>query len=661
MRLQLKSLLASFSSKRLSLLFNFVKSYLVVSFFFRIILFIWEYSEVSWNIFSFLRTVFTGLFFDIGTCTFIITPSVLYLLLIPNRFIGSIVDKVFVNFIFTLTIFILVFTFFAEITFWEEFGTRFNFIAVDYLIYTHEVIQNIEESYPLPLLISGVAFVTFIVLFYFHKKQFFSTTFSGKFSLKQRITLLIPIALLLFLYISEVTNNQAEWGTNRYNNEISKSGIYSFFAEFRSNQMQYEKFYTTIENKEAFSYVKKHLSKDNSQFLNPDDFTIRRNIKDTLASEALKPNVVFILVESLSASFMNEFGSKENITPFLDSLAQKSLFFSNLYATGTRTVRGMEAVTLSIPPTPGQSIVKRLDNQNLFTISTIFKAKNYDCNFFYGGDGYFDNMNSYFGGNGFNIYDRGRGSVLNDNIKMQRNNITNNEVTFENAWGICDEDIFNKLILVSDEQYKANKPFLNFVMTTSNHRPYTYSENKISIPSGTGRSGAVAYTDFALKELFETAKNKPWFKNTVFVIIADHCASSAGKDEINVTNYHIPAFIVNLSSYNNRKVMKQCSQIDIFPTLFSLLHWDYETNLFGENILNINFEERAFVATYRKLSLLKQDKIMILSDQKKQAFYKWNRTDNSLKPLPIDTNFLNETISWYQTADYLYTNKLLKE
>jgi len=197
-------------------------------------------------------------------------------------------------------------------------------------------------------------------------------------------------------------------------------------------------------------------------------------------------------------------------------------------------------------------------------------------------------------------------------------------------------------------------------MTTSNHKPYTYPPNKVIIPSGMSREGAVQYTDFALRELFAKAKTKPWFKNTVFVIIADHCASSAGKDEIDVANYHIPAFIINFSEYEHQKVSKQCSQIDIFPTLFSLFHWSYASDFFGKNVFDKHFEERSFSGTYRKLVLMKHNKVMILSDQKKQNFYDWNKANNSLKPIPIDHDFLNETIAWYQTSDYLFTNKLLK-
>jgi phosphoglycerol transferase MdoB-like AlkP superfamily enzyme len=645
-------------SGRFTLFFAFAFWFLLVSLLLRIVFFIWQADEVSWHTIDLLRTLLTGFFFDLGSVAFLLFPSALYYAIVPQKFSGSIVDKALVWFFTALGLFIIIFSFFAEVTFWEEFRNRFNFIAVDYLIYTHEVIGNIEQSYPLPLLIGGISLLAILVLFVFWKLRVFSNTFSIPATFRQRMLLLVATAATCLFYIAFITNNQAEWSQNRYNSEISKSGIYSFFAAFRNNQMKYHEFYSTADDDAAFKLVRNKLTQKNSVFTN-DGHSIHRTITDSLPSKQNK-NVVFILVESLSGSFMREFGNKGNITPFLDSLAQKSIFFNNLYATGTRTVRGMEAMTLCIPPTPGQSIVKRPENHNLFTISNVFRKRNYTCNFFYGGDGYFDNMNSYFGGNGFNIYDRGRGSVLSDDIKMQRHNIEDNEVTFENAWGICDEDIFNKMLKVADMHYRKGEPFLNFVMTTSNHKPFTYPENKVIIPSGMSREGAVQYTDFALRELFTKAKQKPWFKNTVFVIIADHCASSAGKDEIDVANYHIPAFIVNFPESQNQKVSKQCSQIDVFPTLFSLFHWSYESDFFGRDVFDPAFEERSFSGTYRKLVLMKGRKTMILSDQKKQNFYDWDKASNNLVPIPMDQDFLQEAISWYQTADYLFTNKGLK-
>ena len=437
-------------ASRYSLLFAFISWFITFSFFLRIIFIIWQYDEVSFNLFTIFGTFITGFLYDIGTVSFLIIPSVFYYFAFPNRWIGSWIDKILVWFFTSLTIFILVFTFFAEITFWDEFKTRFNFIAVDYLIYTHEVVANIQQSYPLPILVAGVLSITGLIIYTYYKLNIFKETFTTKASLKDRTIVLAITATTAILFSIFITNNQAEWSSNRYNAEISKSGIYSFFAAFRNNQMVYNEFYTSLKDDQAFQIVRNKLNDKISKYQS-NKFSIHRTISDTTNSTPSKKNVVFILVESLSGSFMKEFGNDQNITPFLDSLAQKSIFFDNLYATGTRTVRGMEAMTLCIPPTPGQSIVKRPENQNLYTISNVFKSKGYNSNFFYGGDGYFDNMNAYFGGNGFTIYDRGRGSVLSDKIKTVRNNISDDEVTFENAWGICDADIYSKMIKVADE------------------------------------------------------------------------------------------------------------------------------------------------------------------------------------------------------------------
>lgn len=647
-------------SGRLSLLYNFVSGFLLVSFLLRVILMVWQSPDLSWNLIDVVRTLGTGLFFDIGTCSFILFPALLYHIIMPDRFAGSLADRVITWFFISLTIFILVLTFFAEVTFWQEFRTRFNFIAVDYLIYTNEVVANIQQSYPLPLLIGAVLGITCAAVYLLYKRGAFTHTFKGRLSLQHRFILLTTWIAVMAFFIAFVRNNDAELSANRYNNEIAKAGIYSFFAEFRNNRMKYDEFYTTINNDKAFTLVRERLNEPGCTF-ESDGKSILRHLVSQDTAGPTNPNVVLILMESMSAEFMAEFGNTQKLTPYMDKLAGNSIFFTNLDATGTRTVRGMEALTLCIPPTPGQSIVKRPDNHGLYTISNVFSDRGYRNNFFYGGDGYFDNMNNYFGGNGFTIYDRGHGSVLSDDIEAARNTIEDDEVHFENAWGICDEDIYSKMLKVADTEYKKGQPFFNFVMTTSNHRPYTYPEGRIDIPSGTGREGAVKYADYALGKMLKEAASKPWFKNTVFVIVADHCASSAGRDEIDVAHYHIPAMIYNMPRNQNRRVAKQCSQIDIFPTLFSLLHWNYQSNFFGKDVLKEGFDGRAFVGTYRKLAMVKNDRVTILSDQKKQACYRYDSKNNRLFAQKTDNAFLAETIAWYQTADYLFSKGLLRQ
>jgi phosphoglycerol transferase MdoB-like AlkP superfamily enzyme len=368
-----------------------------------------------------------------------------------------------------------------------------------------------------------------------------------------------------------------------------------------------------------------------------------------------------VTVESLSAGFLDHFGSGKHLTPTLDSLWNKSIRFTNMYATGTRTVRGMEALTLAIPPTPGSSIVRRPENDHLVTIGHVFRQKGYATGFFYGGDGYFDNMNQFFGGNGYSITDRGRTILATDRYSSPRTIIPDSLVHFENAWGVCDEDVYDAVIRDADEKYQQGRKFYDFVMTTSNHRPYTYPSGKIDIPSGTGRDGAVKYTDYAIKQLLAKMKAKPWFNNTVLIIVADHCASSAGKNEIDISKYHIPALIYNLKGSMQLTIDKPCSQIDLYPTLFSLLNWNYTSNFYGKNVMSPGFKSEIFLGTYQKLAYMQGDSLVILSPQQKAETYQYNSATNEQIPRAFGNDFVNKAISYYQTAYYLFKHDGLKQ
>ncbi|WP_026753311.1 LTA synthase family protein [Sediminibacter sp. Hel_I_10] len=647
---------------RFAVLKAYVCLFLILSFLVRLCFLIWNFSEVDKGGFILGNTFVIGFLFDVATISFFTIPYIIYLLLFPKRFNGSIVDR-FVTYLgLSIGVLIMFFSFFGEITFWDEFQRRFNFISVDYLIYTYEVVKNINESYPLPILVGSMLLLVLASIAMIYRLGYFSDTFKSKTAFKSKSIAALPWFAIVVISALFVTNQQADFSKNRYNNELAKSGIYSFFSAFRNNELPYIEFYKTIPKEEAFARVKERFSESKSTFLHPNENAIYRTIINSDSIEKpITPNVIFICVESLSADFLGVLGGTHKITPTLDSLANNSLFFENLYATGTRTVRGMEAVTLSIPPTPGRSIVKRKDNQGLFTIGEVFKQQGYERNFFYGGDGYFDNMNTYFGGNGFNIIDRGRGFLLDQSITTTRTNIEDEEVTFENAWGVCDMDIYNKLLKEADKAHATGQPFFDFVMTTSNHKPYTYPEGQIDVPSGTGRYGAVKYTDHAIGEFIKKAQRKPWFDNTVFVIMSDHCAKSAGRWELDINNYHIPAIIFNLPNHKSEKISKLASQIDVFPTLFSALHWDYKSNLFGEDILTMKHQdERAFIGNYRKLGYLKAGKVMILDEQKNANFYSWNPSDNSLSAIPSEDDFEKRSISFYEVADNLYHNGGLK-
>ncbi|MBQ0152417.1 MAG: LTA synthase family protein, partial [Chryseobacterium sp.] len=501
----------------------------------------------------------------------------------------------------------------------------------------------------------GLIVLTFYIL---KKKKVFSNTFNSKIALSNRTFYAVPtlgIAVLLGLVLK---NKQADFSNNLVMNEIGKNGAFAFISAFKSNELDYMTFYPNRPEKEAYQTLKDDLIQKNQTYATSNWDDISRNTKGDSLQQT--PNIILIAIESFSADFLAEFGNKSNITPNYDKLANESIFLTNLYATGTRTVRGMEALTLSVPPTPGNSIVRRENNQNLFSVATVIKSKQYQPYFIYGGDGYFDNMNTFFGGQGFDIVDRDRGNPLSDNIKTERFPIQDNEVSFENAWGICDEDIYKQSIKYADKNDQLKKPFFQFVMTTSNHKPYTFPAGKIDLPQGE-RDAAVKYTDYALGKFINDAKKKPWFKNTVFVIVADHCASSAGKWEINIAKHHIPAIIYNLNQ-KPEKIDRLMSQIDVMPTLFGYLNWDYKTSLYGKDINQTEVgKERAFIGNYRTLGILKGNIFTQIDDRKRIKQFEVSGEDKSLKELKTSNNpLINETISYYQIASERFKNGKMK-
>ena len=481
----------------------------------------------------------------------------------------------------------------SEYFFWNEFGIRYNFIAVDYLIYTNEVIGNIMESYPVVPLFSAV-FVVVLALttFLFIKTKSILKTIP---TLLEKAALLIVYLLLALVGMWSLPRLDTISAENTFAQEIQSNGVYKFYYAFTHSELDFFQFYPTLPEKEAESIVLKQL---NAPALE------RQIVGDTTE---VHRNVLLISIESLSAEYLTMYGNTDNRTPFLDSLANNSLFFTNLYATGNRTVRGLEALTLCIPPTPGESVVKRKDNKDKFTTGSVFKSKGYDVKYLYGGDSYFDNMKDFFGGNGYDIIDN--------------KNFTPEEVTFSNIWGVCDEDMANKAIKVMNEQAKAGKPFFNHWMTVSNHRPFTYPEGKIDIPpTEKSRAGGVKYTDYALKQFFEMAKQQKWYKNTIFVIVADHCASSAGSTELPLDGYRIPCFIV-ADFITPKKIDVMMSQIDVMPTVFGLLNFNYTSKFIGQDVLKEGYQPRAYIATYQDLGYLTPDKLTIISPLRKTTQY----------------------------------------
>ena len=544
-----------------------------------------------------------------------------------------------------LYVLLIIFNGVSEFFFYNEFGVRYNFIAVDYLIYTNEVIGNIMESYPVVPLFSAILSVAILVTWFIYKKTKEELLTLPNFV--QKIVLLISFIILCGISLFVIPQFEKVKTENTFAQEIQANGFPKFFNAFTQKELDFFQFYPTLNQQVA----EKNLLK---QFNPP---TLSRNINPE--NPELQKNVVLISIESLSAEFSEHYGNDQKIMPFLDSLADRSLMFTNLYATGNRTVRGLEALTLCIPPTAGESVVKRANNKNKFSTGSVFKSKGYDVKFLYGGYSYFDNMEDFYKGNGYGIVDR--------------NNFKPEEITFANVWGVADEDMAKKAIQVMNIEAKSGKPFFHQWMTVSNHRPFTYPEGKIDIPGNAkSREGGVKYTDYSIRKFFEMAKKQSWYKNTVFVIVSDHCASSAGKTELPMDKYRIPGFVFSDGFIEPQKFNQTMSQIDVMPTVLGLLNFKYQSRFLGQDVLSTNFEPKAYIATYQDLGLIKDNYLTIISPTKKVKQYSLtlqesNNAENfkifyDETPVKnVKQSLVADCISAYQSVSFwLKENKLNK-
>lgn len=592
---------------------------------------------------DYARAFALGLMFDFAAAAYAATPLVLWLALAPDRLARTWPYRALTLAAVFAGAFGLLLLPIMEWLFWDEFGARFNFIAVDYLLYTHEVLGNIWQSYPVGRVLGALALAALVPTAIAARPLWRAS--AAPLGWRAAGAVLLAQAGALALAYGIVDSDFKRHSGEDAANELAGNGLYEFFAANRRNALDFERFYATLPPAEALALVRAAFP--GAEWVQPELGGVERRVRGDGAERRL--NVVVITVESLGAEFLGAYGHAGGLTPNLDRLARESLWFSNVYATGNRTVRGLEAVTLALPPTPGQSIVRRPGNGTLFSLGCVFEDKGYGVLFAYGGYGYFDNMNAFFDANDYRVVDRRA-------IPAAR-------IEFENIWGVADEHLYDQVIDEFDRELAAHpgRPLFAHVMTTSNHRPYTYPPGRIDIPSGTGREGAVKYSDYALGRFLERARARPWFGRTVFVISADHGANARGGMQIPVDRYRIPLFVYAPGEVAPRRVDRLMSQIDLAPTLLGLLEFDYYSKFLGRDLLRSPpASDRAFVANYQTLGYLKGD-AMVMLQPKRATRFRSLLGEAHAAPEPRDERLLREAIAFYQVAAHVYGAGLYRD
>ncbi|WP_157279267.1 LTA synthase family protein [Aliarcobacter butzleri] len=619
----------------------FVTLFLIGRFFFYLLYFE-RFNDISLS--ESLLTFIYGLRMDtIVICIILIIPTI-FLTITPKIF-SNFISK-FLNIYILFFLLIALFIECASFPFFAQYDLRPNYLFIEYLEYPQEVTSLLFKDYKFEFIAVFILIIATIRIY--SKSKFINFEQVFKQNYISRILILAPILLVLFLGIRSslghrpVNVSDALYSTNRVINEITKNSLHSLGYAYYSNKKAENNIskYGKIDIKEAYKVASLAIGIDYKDEKKP----FYREVKSKLTSKKQK-NLVIFIQESMGAQFTGFIG-KQNFTPNLDNLAQDYLSFTNLYSNGTRSVRGLAALTSGTLPINGVEVIKRNKSQeDYFTVASLLKPYGYKSSFIYGGEARFDNMKGWYLGNGF------------DEV-IEQKDFTN--PIFTSTWGVSDEDLVIKANEKFKSYYENKEKFVSVMFSSSNHMPFELPDGKIefekNIPK-TSVENAIKYADFAIGKFFELAKKEDYFKDTVFVVIADHNVRVYGDQIVPIDMFQIPAVIVS-NDIPHQIFTNLTSQSDVLATALDLIGIDLSypilgNSIFKDNKKNINLMIFDEIYAYRK-----EDKVAILVPNMPIKTYLYK--DKKLIEIENDLVLEKEALALIYVLDDMYKNKSYK-
>jgi phosphoglycerol transferase MdoB-like AlkP superfamily enzyme len=614
----------------------------------RLALTIWQAQHIT-AIEDWLHIIIQGARVDVATiCWLYILPAVFTLLLpVKSEFqrFGLIVLRVWL----VLGLWLLVYMELATPSFIEEYNLRPNRLFIEYLIYPKEVFSMLWVGYKLELMVGLVG--SAITVFWGWR---LSRSVTDK--LYYPVWYWRPVLILIIIVVGGMGARSTiqhrplnpalvAFSTNPLLNDLVLNSSYSvmFAAKNLTAEKSAERFYGDLPLKDIIHQVRSYSQREDS-YISEDIPTL--NINEPSFSK--KKNLVILLQESLGARFVGALGGLP-LTPNLDQLMTEGWNFTQLYATGTRSVRGIEAITTGFPPTPSRAVVKLSKSQSgFFTIAELLALQGYHTQFIYGGESHFDNMKSFFLGNGFQ-----------DIVDLPQ---------FENpkfvgSWGASDQDLYQMAHTQFLKLSKQDKPFFSLVFTSTNHTPFEFPDGQIELyeqPKQTSHN-AIKYSDKALGEFFARAKSSEYWKETIFIVIADHDSRATGSVPVPVNRFHIPALIIG-ADIEPKQDHRLASNIDMPPTLLSLIGARSVSPMIGHDMTKFVAPEkqRAIMQFDKNFGYLTKNKLVVLQPEKAPIAYVYDFNDKELIPSTATASEVSRALSHALLGEKLYQRELYK-
>lgn len=536
----------------------------------------------------------------------------------------------------------------------DQYDTRPNKLFLEYLIYPKEVATMLVKARPWTVISLIIVIAAIIWVFVKIAPHMFKVESS---SWKTRVMLFPLIGFFCFWGARgsltskrPINASNSVFSNDQLANVMGVNSFYTvaFAAYSMKNEVDPSKLYGKMSEEEAIKRVKKYMSVPDSLFIQVDDNPMLHTL-NTGSTQERPYNLVIFLQESLGAEFVGCLGGLP-LTPNLDKLAQEGVLFTNLYSTGTRSVRGIEAVTTGFLPSPSESVVKLPGAQeNFFTLASLLKQEGYHTSFIYGGMANFDNMASFFSGNGF--------SEIIDQTTMDEES---DKYAFKGTWGYSDEDLVSK----ANEHFKSygDEPFFSLMFSSSNHEPFEFPKGRIDLYEEPQASvhNAMKYADYAIGKFFELAKSEDYYKNTIFIVVADHNTRTYGNHLVPIDKFHIPALII-APQLTPSRYDKLCSQIDLPVTLAALVGKNFEVPMVGRDLTTLadSIPGRAIMQFHNINAFRVEDEVVILQPNRPAVQFHLE-SDTQQLPIEVDLDFAKDALAHVLLANYLYKDKKYK-